>query len=152
MIIRTEQDRQQILNKIISIDLDKGSVSVVIIEGIADIRKLSSEELSQRFYEAYKRRALAEKAHFHLDEHRKRLLDVLTLQIMADDPGISHAKASSKARASDEFKTHLEGQAEAVQERFEAMGAYHECDFEIKRRLNVSFAKSREYSAGRLQT
>ena len=117
-----------------------------------DIRTLSSEELSHQFYECYKRRAKAEKQAFLLDENRKRLLDVLTLQIMDDDPGISHAKASSRARASDEFKVHLDGQAEAIEEKYDAMGAYHEVDFEIKRRLNASFAKNREWSAGKLQT
>ena len=117
-----------------------------------DIRTLSSEELSHHFYECYKRRAKAERQAFYLDENRKRLLDVLTLQYMDDDSGLSHAKASSRARASKEFKTHLDGQAEAVEERYDAIGAYHECDFEIKRRLNLSFAKNREYSTGRLQT
>jgi len=119
---------------------------------MTDIRTLSSEELSHRFHEAYIRRAKAEGEDFYLDENRKRLLDVLTLQIMDDDPGISHAKASSMARASKEFKTHLDGQKAARVERFEAMGAYHEVDFEIKRRLNASFAKNREWSAGKLQT
>lgn len=117
-----------------------------------NIRTLSSEELSHHFCECYKRRAKAEREAFYLDEYRKRMLDVLTLQYMDDDSGLSHAKASSKARASEEFKVHLEGQADAIEERYDAMGAYHECDFEIKRRLNASFAKSREYSAGRLQT
>jgi len=69
---------------------------------MTDIRTLSSEELSHHFYTAYMRRAKAEKQAFLLDENRKRLLDVLTLQIMSDDSGISHAKASSRARASDE--------------------------------------------------
>ena len=117
-----------------------------------DIRNISSEELSHRFHQCYKRRAKAERQAFYLDENRKRLLDVLTLQFMDEDSGLSHAKASSRARASSEFKTHLDGQAEAVEERYDAIGAYHECDFEIKRRLNLSFAKNREYSTGRLQT
>lgn len=116
------------------------------------IREYSSEGLSHHFYQCYKRRAKAERQAFYLDEHRKRMLDVLTLQYMDDDPKLSHAKASSKARASEEFKVHLEGQADAIQERYDAMGAYHEVDFEIKRRLNASFAKNREYSTGRLQT
>lgn len=117
-----------------------------------NIREYSSEGLSHHFYNCYKRRAKAEREAFYLDEYRKRMLDVLTLQYMDDDSGLSHAKASSKARASDEFLKHLEGQAAAIEERYDAIGAYHEVDFEIKRRLNASFAKNREYSTGRLQT
>lgn len=116
------------------------------------IRTLTSEELSHRFWECGRARAKAEANAFSLGENRKRLLDVLTLQIIDNDPGTSHAKASSRARASDEFKTHIEGQTASVEARFIAMADYHECDFEIRRRLNLSFAKNQEMKAGRLVT
>jgi len=119
---------------------------------MTNIRTLNSEELSHRFWECGKARAKAEREAFWLDENRKRLLDVLTLAIMKDEAGISHAKASSKARASTEFETHLAGQAQAIENKYQAMADYHECDFEIKRRLNLSFAKNAEYKAGRLMT
>ena len=117
-----------------------------------DIRKLTSEELSEHFHNCIHQRAKAEREAFYLDEHRKRLLDVLTLQIMSDDSGSSHAKASSKARASEEFKIHLEGQSEAIENRYQAMGNYHECDFEIRRRLNANFAKNMERNVDRMNT
>lgn len=117
-----------------------------------NIRTLSSEQLSEHFSGCVQKRAAAEREAFYLDENRKRLLDVLTLQIMDDDSGISHAKASSRARASEEFKTHLEGQAVAIEDRWQAYGDFKECDFEIKRRLQLSFSKNREWSTGNLNT
>jgi hypothetical protein len=119
---------------------------------MTDIRTLSSEELSHRFWECGKARAKAEREAFYLDEHRKRLLDVLTLQIMKDEKGISHAKASSKARASSEFDLHLQGQAEAIEAKYQAMANYHEVDFEIKRRLNLAFSQNAQRKADGMNT
>lgn len=116
-----------------------------------NIRTLTSEELSDHFSNCVNKRAVAERKAFFLNENRKRLLDVLTLQIM-DNEKISHAKASSRARASEEFKTHLEGQAIAVEDRWQAYGDFKECDFEIKRRLNASFSKNKEWNSGHIVT
>jgi hypothetical protein len=119
---------------------------------MTDIRGLSSEELSHRFWECGQARAKAEREAFYLDEHRKRLLDVLTLSIMDDDKGISHAKASSRARASREFDLHLQGQAEAIEAKYQAMANYHEVDFEIKRRLNNAFTQNAQRKADGMTT
>ena len=109
-----------------------------------DIRKLTSEELSEHYSNCVQKRATAEAEAFYLNETRKRLLDTLTLANMDDDPSLSHAKALSLARASKEFGIHLDGQRVAFEERWQAYGDYHECDFEIKRRLNANFSKNME--------
>ena len=121
-------------------------------EETTDIRKLTSEELSHRFWVCGQARAKAERQAFYLDEHRKRLLDVLTLAMMDEDKGLSHAKASSKARASHEFKLHLDGQAEAIEAKYQAMANYHEVDFEIKRRLNNAFSQNVQRKADSMMT
>ena len=115
-----------------------------------NIRRLSSEELSHRFHECVKHRAELEGMYFSLDEHRKILLDKLTIEYSED--GTAHGKALSLARVSDEFKVHVDGQAVAKTELYQARGDVMECDFEIRRRLGNSFSKNREFSTGSLVT
>jgi hypothetical protein len=116
-----------------------------------NIRTLTSEELSHRFCECGYARAKAEREFFLLDEHRKILLDKLTLKI-ADEKDISHNKALSYARTSKEFEAHIDGQAIAKEELYQKRADYSECDFEIKRRLNASFSKNKEWNSGRIVT
>ena len=115
-----------------------------------NIRTLTSEELSNRLYQTGKTRAKAEGEYFWLDEYRKILLDKLTLAEV--DKGEPHNKSAAMARTSTEFLTHIEGQREAKEQLYQARADYSECDFEIKRRLNQSFAKNREWNAERANT
>jgi hypothetical protein len=110
-----------------------------------NIRVLSSEELSNHLHKTGGVKAKAEGEYFWLDEYRKILLDKLTLNEQVD--GISHNKALALARTSKEFLTHVEGQREAKENLHQSRVDYAECDFEIKRRLNLSFSKNREWNA-----
>ena len=115
-----------------------------------NIRTLTSEELSHRLHTTGNQKAKAEGEHFWLDGYRKILLDKLTLKEAKD--GVSHNKALSLARTSDEFLLHVEGQREAKEALHQARVDYAECEFEIKRRLNASFSKQKEWNAERLNT
>lgn len=115
-----------------------------------NIRTLTSEKLSHRLYVTGMARATAEGQYFLLDEGRKILLDKLAIKISED--GISHTKSQSLARISDEYRIHIEGQAVAKENLYIARANYSECDFEIKRRLNLSFSKNKEWNSGKLTT
>ncbi len=110
-----------------------------------NIRTLTSEELSHRLHSTGNIKAKAEGEYFWLDEYRKILLDKLTLKEATN--GVSHNKALSLARTSKEFLMHVEGQREAKESLHQSRVDYAECDFEIKRRLNISFSKNREWNA-----
>jgi hypothetical protein len=115
-----------------------------------NIRTLTSEELSHRLHTTGNVKAKSEAEYFWLDEYRKILLDKLTLN--EQDAGTAHNKALAIARTSKEFLTHIEGQREAKEQLHQSRVDYAECDFEIKRRLNLSFAKNREWNAERGNT
>jgi len=110
-----------------------------------NIRTLTSEELSHHLHETGGRKAKAEAEYFWLDEYRKILLDKLTLNEV--DAGAAHNKSLALARTSKEFLLHVEGQREAKENLHQSRVDYAECDFEIKRRLNQSFSKNREWNA-----
>jgi hypothetical protein len=110
-----------------------------------NIRTLTSEELSNHLYVTGKDRSKAEAEYFWLDEYRKILLDKLTLNEV--DAGTAHNKSLAIARTSKEFLIHVEGQREAKEQLYQARVDYAECEFEIKRRLNLSFSKNREWNA-----
>jgi hypothetical protein len=114
-----------------------------------NIRTLKPEELSHHFSECVKRRSELEGQYFLLDENRKILLDKLTMKFAED---MAHGKALSMARTSPEFKVHVEGQAIAKQALYQARGDLAECDFEIKRRLNLSFSQNMQRKADGMNT
>ena len=118
---------------------------------VDNIRTLTSEELTHRIHEAGVERSKAEGAHVYAVEFRKILLEELTLEIIEKE-GVSHAKAKSMARTHADFRQSVDALVEATEAKFMVYANYKEVDIEIRRRLNLSFAKNREYSAGKLTT
>lgn len=111
-----------------------------------NIRTLSSEELSHRFSECVARRSELEGQYFILDENRKILLEKLALDIQ-NDQGFAWGKSMALARTSSEFDIHIEGQGAVKHDLYQARGDVAECDFEIKRRLNLSFSQNQQRKA-----
>ncbi|MCK5016843.1 MAG: hypothetical protein KAS32_07200 [Candidatus Peribacteraceae bacterium] len=116
-----------------------------------NIRQLSSEELTNRIRETGIERAKAESEFIYYSEYRKIILEQISLEIQETED-ISAAKALSRARISSVFKQAVDEMVVATERKFLAYANYKECDFEIKRRLNASFSKNREFSAGNLNT
>lgn len=109
------------------------------------IRDLKSDELSHRLWETGKARADADRHYIYCDEKRKILLAELTIQYEKDN-GVT--KAQSMARIDPEFQNFaLTEYPESKRALSQARADYAECDFEIKRRLNLSFSKNREWNA-----
>lgn len=114
-----------------------------------DVRSLSSEELSHLLGETGRRWAQAEKDWFWAQEYKKILQAELTLNYEKTE-GVT--KAQAMARVDPKFRDWIEQMKSVLEERNVARVEYDEIQTEIKRRLNLSFVRNREYQSGHLVT
>lgn len=115
-----------------------------------DIRKLTSEGLSVEFSKRGRAKAQAISDDFRLEEYGKALLDNLMLEEMKN--GTAGNKARPMARNSSQYKTHTEGRVASIYGKNLMIAEYAECNFEIKRRLNKSFAEYSQRKADGMTT
>lgn len=103
---------------------------------------MKSEELSHHLWEVGKELVVAESQWFWVQEQKKIMLASLALLFESRGNGVT--KSQALARTDPTFQQHLDGMREALENRDRAKVRYKEIDFDIRRRLNLSFIKNQE--------